>query len=131
MSTAGLFVLFALTIGVLTFIAWPLMTRTDSPDTVEAGPPDGVIDSASRLQRDYGATLITLRDLDFDFQIGKLTAADYGPQREALVARGADLLRQIDALNRQSIETLIESAVTETRLTQARQAPQSARQRIE
>lgn len=131
MSTAGLFVLFALTIGVLTFIAWPLMTRTDSPGTIEAGPPDGVIDSVSRLQRDYDATLITLRDLDFDFQTGKLTTADYGPQREMLVARGADLLRQIDALDMQSVEAVIESTVAEERIAQARQTPQSARKRIE
>src|SRR5579859_8117954 len=131
MSTAGLFVLFALTIGVLTFIAWPLMTRADRPDSVEVAPPDALIDSAARLQRDYDATLITLRDLDFDFQTGKLTTADYGPQREMLLALGADLLRQIDTLNMQSVEAVIESAVAEERITQARQAPQSARKQIE
>ena len=130
MSTAGLFVLFALTIGVLAFIAWPLMTRTDA-DSVEAPLPDATTDLEVRLQRDYDATLVTLRDLDFDFQTGKLTEVDYYLQREALVTRGADLLRQIDTLNLESVESVIESAVADARAHHTTQAPQPARKRIE
>jgi hypothetical protein len=131
MSTAGLFVLLALTIGVLTFIAWPLIARADTTEPAEPASTDVADDALAGLQRDYEAILITLRDLDFDFQTGKLTAVDYRPQREALVARDADLLRQIDALKAQSVESVIESAIAEQRATHARQMPHSPRERIE
>src|SRR5579859_4384870 len=102
MSTAGLFVLFGLTVGVLIFIAWPLMTRVDSANSADTDTsPDAPINAVAGLRRDYTATLVTLRDLDFDFQTGKLTAADYQAQREALIARGAELLWQIDSINSQ------------------------------
>ena len=128
MSTAGLFVLLALTVGVLTFIAWPLIAGTDK---AESEAPGVAADSSDGLQRDYDATLVTLRDLDFDFQTGKLDAVDYSPQRESLIARGAELLRQIDSLKTQSIEAAVESAIAEQRAVHARQVPQSPRERIE
>jgi hypothetical protein len=130
MSAGGLFVLFALSIGVLTFIAWPVV-RADSTPPDESTSPDVEIDSLAVLQREYDAALVTLRDLDFDFQTGKLAAADYRPQREALIARSADLLRQIDALKAKSVDSVIESAVAEERATHPRQVPQAARKRIE
>ncbi|MHB8628602.1 MAG: hypothetical protein ACYDBJ_13410 [Aggregatilineales bacterium] len=131
MSTAGLFVLLALTVGVLTFIAWPLIAGTNSADSAEPTTPNAAIDSMAALQRDYDATLNTLRDLDFDFQTGKLAAADYPPQREMLVAQGADLLWRIDALKTQLVESAVESAISAQRAPHPRQASQSPRARIE
>jgi len=131
MSTAGLFVLMALTIGVLTFIIWPLIARTATADIVESNSPDAAVDTLAQFQRDYDATLITLRDLDFDFQTGKLAAADYPPQREALLVRGADLLRTIEVLKTQSIDSAVESVVAEERAARLQRAPQPYRKRIE
>lgn len=128
MSTAGLFVLLALTVGVLTFIAWPLIAGTDK---AESEAPDMAADSPAGLQREYDATLVTLRDLDFDFQTGKLAAADYHSQREGLMVRGAELLRQIDSIKTQSVENIIESAIAEQRAAHSQHAPQSPRARIE
>lgn len=48
-------------------------------------------------QRDM--VLAALRDLDFDFNMGKITAEDYQLQRAALVQQGVTTLKQLDALS--------------------------------
>ncbi len=40
----------------------------------------------------------TLRDLDLDYQLGKLDATDYQARREKYLTRAAVLLQQLDAL---------------------------------
>ncbi len=104
MSVSGILVLIALTVGVLAFIAWPLIVRAPGESPADESQADI---ARSLLERDYKATLATVRDLDFDFQTGKLTPDDYRSQREALVARGAALLRQIDTFKANSIEAAI------------------------
>lgn len=106
MSTAGLFLAVAITVGVATFVVWPLIAapRT-SPTPTSTDKPEQ--SSLAELQADREAILTTLRDLDFDFQTGKLIKEDYHRQREELVARGVETLRHIDALESDVIETAI------------------------
>jgi hypothetical protein len=52
------------------------------------------------MQRD--AIYATIRDLDFDYETGKLEEADYRAQREDWVVRGVEVLKALDALRQSS-----------------------------
>ena len=51
-----------------------------------------------KLQAERNTVLTALRDLDFDFQTGKLAEADYRVTREKYAARGVEILKELDAL---------------------------------
>lgn len=101
-----------LVIGVIAFIAYPLFITpraeiSDAPNALES----------LIAQRD--STYDAIRDLDFDFQMGKLSQADYTALREKSKARAAQILRQIDELNgngsNAETETQIEAQVAQLR----------------
>ena len=52
----------------------------------------------STLMAEYDRAVNTLQELDFDNALGKVPAEDYPRQRAELLAKGADLLRKLDAL---------------------------------
>ena len=52
----------------------------------------------SSLLADREHLLTALQELDFDQSLGKIPAEDYPAQRAALLQKGADVLRQLDAL---------------------------------
>jgi hypothetical protein len=52
----------------------------------------------SSLMAEYDRAVNTLQELDFDNALGKIPAEDYPRQRAELLAKGADLLRRLDAL---------------------------------
>ncbi len=62
--------------------------------------------------------LAALRDLDFDHAMGKIADEDYAPQRAQLVARGVEVLKQLEKLER---DDAIEQAIA------ARRKPRPAR----
>lgn len=76
---------------VIGFIAYPLFTVPHE----QAAPAANALDSLI-AQRDSAYDAI--RDLDFDFQLGKLSQADYDLLREKYKARAALALQQIDQL---------------------------------
>ena len=80
-----------LVIGILVFIAYPLFDPRRGTFVESASVLDTLI-----AQRD--ATYDALRDLDFDFQLGKLSKVDYDTLRDKYKARAAYILQQIDAL---------------------------------
>jgi hypothetical protein len=47
---------------------------------------------------EYDRAVNTLQELDFDNSLDKVPAEDYPRQRAELLAKGADLLRKLDAL---------------------------------
>lgn len=53
----------------------------------------------SALLAQYDRAVSTLQELDFDHSLGKIPAEDYPVQRAELLAQGADLLRQLDAIS--------------------------------
>lgn len=79
-----------MTVVVGAYIAQPLFARArvvpvpDSP--------------REQLQAERDVLYSAIRDLDFDFQTGKLVEADYAAVREKYVARGIEILKQLDAL---------------------------------
>jgi hypothetical protein len=78
-----------LVVLVIGFIAYPLFTVPHE----QAAPAADALDSLI-AQRDSAYDAI--RDLDFDFQLGKLSQADYDLLREKYKARAALALQQID-----------------------------------
>jgi hypothetical protein len=93
MSIGGVFLLLAFIVGVGTLVIWPLFTQRES-----GAPPEVPTTTLDSLQAQREAILMSLRDLDFDFQTGKLVEADYQAQRDLLMERGAAVLREIDAV---------------------------------
>ena len=72
------------------YIAQPLFARVRVVSASES-PRDQLL-----AERD--ALYVTIRDLDLDFQTGKLIEADYVAVRDKYLARGVEILRQLDAL---------------------------------
>ncbi len=101
-----------LVIGVIAFIAYPLFSTSRA----------GISDAPNALetlvaQRD--STYDAIRDLDFDFQMGKLSQADYESLRDRSKVRAAQILKQIDELsgngNHAEAEAQIEAQVAQLR----------------
>lgn len=84
------YILIALVIVVtLAVIAYPLFTAPRG----KLSAPQNTLDPLLS-QRD--ATYDAMRDLDFDFAMGKLSQTDYASLRDKYKARAAQLLQQID-----------------------------------
>ncbi len=64
----------------------------------------------------------TLRDLDQDYQIGKLDEADYRARREKYLGRAATVLRQIDAEKNVAGSSAAQSDAIEAEVAALRQA---------
>ncbi len=73
----------------------------------------------STLMAEYDHVVNTLQELDFDNSLGKVPAEDYPRQRAELLAKGAELLRKIDAMQPQKTdpdtESRLEAAVASRR----------------
>ncbi len=108
-----------LVIGIIAFIAYPLFNLPRGKFTESENEWDALI-----AQRD--ATYEALRDLDFDFQLGKLSKVDYDALRDKYKTRAAYILQQIDALaganagsNGKDAEVQIEAQVAQLRRAKA------------
>jgi hypothetical protein len=102
MSVAGIFLLLAFLVGAAAILAWPLLQNQGA--TKSEG---NALSSMAQLQADHEAILIAVRDLDFDYQTGKLTQEDYTAQRERLIQRGVDILKLIDERQDDVIEAAV------------------------
>ncbi len=126
MDLGSIFLLLALLILVGLFVSRPLVERRRAEANAE---PDDRQRSALLAERDR--VLIALQELDFDFALGKIPEQDYPLQRETLVHQGADVLRQLDAMQPESseddAEARLEAAIAARRADAA--ASQKAGQR--
>ena len=89
MDIGSIFLILALFLLTALYIGRPLFERT-SP-TVNRPDHD-----LSQLLAERDRVLNALQELDFDHTLGKVPEADYPLQREHLVRRGAEILRQLD-----------------------------------
>jgi hypothetical protein len=80
----------ALLLVVAFYVARPLLDQSGAAER-EPGPADQLLFERERV-------LTALRDLDFDHAMGKTVEDDYTTQREQLLAHGAEVLKQLDAL---------------------------------
>jgi hypothetical protein len=81
----------ALAVAVAVYIAAPFTAR---PREI-AAPEES---SRERLLAERNTVLTAIRDLDFDFQTGKLLEVDYRTVREKYAVRGVAILKELDAL---------------------------------
>ena len=77
--------------AVFAVLAYPLYQSRPPLEFAPAGTLNDLL-----AQRD--GVYATLRDLDLDYQLGKLDAVDYQALREKYLARASVLLQQLDAL---------------------------------
>ena len=91
MDIGSIFIMLAITILVLAFIARPFAGHGGS--LVSEGERN-----LSALQAERDKILSLIQEMELDHAAGKIPDEDYLPQRTALVQRGAEVLRSIDAL---------------------------------
>lgn len=72
--------------------------------------------TTSAVGRDYDETLLTLRDLEFEHQLGVVTEDDYTQQRSQLMVQAAQALEQKTQAS-DHLEDTIETAVQARRRT--------------
>ncbi len=95
MDLAALFFLLALLILVALYLAAPFLSRSRRSQRQEEH-------EISALMAERDRVINALQELDFDFNLGKIPAEDYPSQRAELLKKGADILRQLDALTASS-----------------------------
>ena len=87
----------SLTLGVIItalaalFVLWPFVSQRGQDDEETSTQVESLI-----IRRD--AIYATIRDLDFDYETGKVIEDDYRAQRETWVQRGIAVLKALDAL---------------------------------
>jgi hypothetical protein len=95
MDIGSIFVILALLLLVAAFVSRPLFERSAVSVSQEEQEHSTLLAERDRL-------ISALQELDFDHDLGKIPEEVYMPQRTALVQRGADVLRQLDAHKEQS-----------------------------
>ena len=112
MDIGALFLTLALLTLVGVYIAQPYIQRRRNHAI-------GHEHELSTLLAEYDRTINTLQEMDFDNMLGKIPAEDFPRQRAELLAKGAELLRQLDALQpkqeRSDTQTRVEAAVATRR----------------
>jgi len=101
----------ALLIAVAFIVAQPFI-EPRREQVAEAGEADQL-----RQQRDK--LLVTLRDLDFDHALGKIQTEDYTPLRAGLVAEGAAVLKQLEALGQSQPQPVASDKDWDAKIEQA------------
>lgn len=112
MELGALFLVLAVTLIVALFVAQPFLERRTHKIGVEAH-------EISALMAERDRVINALQELDFDFNLQKIPAADYPIQRAELLQKGSDILKKLDALTASSADGTtsdrIESAVAARR----------------
>lgn len=107
MSIGGLLLL-ALVGGFCLAVAlWPVIARRAGRDLAEEF---GMMSTVTQLRAEREAVLQAVRELDFDFQTGKLVEDDYRTRREELMQRGVAILKQLEQRESEVIEAAIMAA---------------------
>ncbi len=91
MDLASILIILALAVLAAAFIARPLVGRQGEAVSEQERRLSG-------LQAERDKLLASVQEMDLDHAMGKIADEDYRPQRSLLVARGAELLREIDRL---------------------------------
>jgi zinc-ribbon domain len=113
MDLGSLLIMIGLILAVAAFLARPLVENRAG--VVKAGDH-----RLSALQAERDSILTMIREIEMDHAMGKICAGDFQEQRAALVARGAAVLRELDALGgvgapEDDVDAAIEAAVAARR----------------
>lgn len=87
METGTILILLAVFVPVVLFVSRPFWQ----------GKPSAVVPArAPGLAAEYERALDAIRELEFDYRLGKILEEDYASRRAALVQKAAGLLRRMD-----------------------------------
>jgi hypothetical protein len=118
MEIGSIFLILALLLLVGLFVSRPFFDNKQER-LISASDPADHERSALLAERDR--VLTALWELDFDYTLGKIPEEDYPPQRTALLHKGANLLRQLDALQPDvdagDAEARLEATIAARRMT--------------
>ncbi|MFQ3536155.1 MAG: hypothetical protein SNJ58_09760 [Aggregatilineales bacterium] len=106
MSGGGYLLLIFFGVFALLLILLPLLSKRQTAQS-DFGIEFGKMPLVQQLAQEREAVIQALRDLEFDYQTGKLAQADYLPQREALLERGAQLSRRLEQAREAALEDAI------------------------
>ncbi|MER3513832.1 MAG: hypothetical protein C4310_05135 [Chloroflexota bacterium] len=98
MDTGSLLLGLALLIVVAAFVLRPLVEKSGAR-VAHARSNARENGTRAALLRQRDAIYAAIRELDFDFRLGKISEEDYHPQRERLALQGVAILKQLDALS--------------------------------
>ncbi len=102
---------------LLVTVAWTLRPLFQSSD--EPAPLTDDENPLKELYEQREAIYTAIRELDFDYQTGKIAEEDYKPLRDQYVAQGVEILKRIDELTggdgRAALEAEIERQVAALR----------------
>ena len=100
MDLAAIFFLLIVLFLIALFVTWPFFSRqrTRAPEKSRELSP--LLAERERL-------LAALQELEFDKSLGKIPAEDYPTQRSELLHKGAEVLRQLDALSSGTLKQAI------------------------
>jgi len=111
MGIGSIFLILALLLLVIIFVGRPIIEK-HNPDALQNNQIDH---ERSALLAERDRLINTLKELEFDHELGKIPQEDYPEQRARLMQHGADLLRQLDTLesadSQGSFEERLESAI--------------------
>ncbi len=110
MDLGSIFLILALLILVGLFVGRPLIEE----NKVVMKEEETVDHNRSMLMAERDRILNALQELDFDHALGKIPEEDYPEQRNVLLQRGANILRELD-----SLATEVEAETAEDRLEAA------------
>jgi hypothetical protein len=117
MESTSIFFLLALTVVVGLFIARPFLEKRRVFKNVNEDH------ERSALLAERDRLITALQELEFDNTLGKIPAEDYPIQRAAMLQRGAEILRALDAYepikSKQDAESRMEDAIARKRAESA------------
>src|SRR5512138_685580 len=96
MQITAIFFTLAILILVAIYLYAPFMERRARRVTQEEH-------ELSTLMAERDRVINSLQELDFDYKLGKVPEEEYPTQRATLLQKGADVLRQIDAMAPQPV----------------------------
>lgn len=99
MDLGSLFLILALALAVTLFVSQPFLKQPSNAITGSAAAFNSNEHSRSALQAERDRVLDALQELDFDQALGKIPAEDYPIQRGSLIARGVEVLRELDGVD--------------------------------
>ncbi|MBX5444026.1 hypothetical protein [Sphaerobacter sp.] len=88
-ATLGYIVLLAVTVVVFAFVLQPLLSARRRPVSI---PPARLAD----LQARRAYLLDAIREVDFDYSMGKVTEAEYQEVRGRYLREAAEVLRELE-----------------------------------
>ncbi|GEM_PF-741071 len=92
MSTGSLIIVVAMLVLGVAWLAYPFIARGSSERQIERQKAREI----ANLTAAYERALMSVRDLDEDYQVGKLPAEVYAVERARWIEKGAAILEAID-----------------------------------